>query len=61
MGGNIGTTASMVYSRKYGVSLVVMINAYHLKCIGELTERVGEITLDFLEIQNQKSQGEAAP
>jgi hypothetical protein len=51
----------MVYSRKYGVSLVVMINAYHLECIGELTERVGEITLDFLEIQNQESQKEAVP
>jgi D-alanyl-D-alanine carboxypeptidase len=54
MGGNIGTTASMVYSRKYGVSLVVMINAYHLKCIGELTERVGEITLDYLETLEKK-------
>ncbi len=48
MGGNIGTTASMVYSRKYGVSVVVMINAYHLKCVGKLTEEVGKITLDYL-------------
>jgi len=48
MGGNIGTTASMVYSRRYGVSVVVKINAYHLKCISKLTERVGKITLDYL-------------
>ena len=54
MGGNIGTTASVVYSRRYGVSVVVMINAHHLKCIGELTERVGEITLDYLETLKQK-------
>jgi D-alanyl-D-alanine carboxypeptidase len=49
MGGNIGTTTSMVHSRKYGVSVVVMINAYHLKCISKLTEEVGKITLDYLE------------
>jgi hypothetical protein len=48
MGGNIGTTASMVYSRRYGVSVVVMVNAYHLKCISKLTEEVGKITLDYL-------------
>jgi hypothetical protein len=61
MGGNIGTTASMVYSRKYGVSVVVMVNAYHLECIGELTERVGEVTLDYLETLEQKGRREAAP
>jgi len=55
MGSNIGTTASMVYSRQYGVNLVVMINAYHLECIGELTERVGEITLDFLEFRIRRA------
>lgn len=49
MGGNIGTTASMVYSRKFGVSVVVMINTYHLKCISKLTEEVGKTTLDYLE------------
>jgi CubicO group peptidase (beta-lactamase class C family) len=48
MGGNIGTTASMVYSRRYGVSVVVMVNAYHLKCISKRTEEVGKITLEYL-------------
>jgi D-alanyl-D-alanine carboxypeptidase len=60
MGGNIGTTASMVYSRTYGVSVVVMVNAYHLKCIGELTEKVGEITLDYLESEKRQKQREEA-
>jgi len=59
MGGNIGTTASMVYSREYGVSLVLMINAYHLECIGKLTEEIGEITLDYLESEEQKKQNGA--
>lgn len=54
MGGNIGTTTSMVYSRRHGVSVVVMINAYHLKCIGELTKRVGEITLEYLDTLEQR-------
>jgi len=56
MGGNIGTTASMVHSREHGVSLVIMINAYHLKCIGELTEKVGEISLDYLGSAKQVAQ-----
>jgi hypothetical protein len=38
-----------------------MINAYHLECIGELTERVGEVTLDYLETLEQKGRREAAP
>ena len=59
MGGNIGTTASMVYSREYGVSLVLMINAYHLECIGKLTEEIGEITLDYLESEEQEKQNGA--
>ena len=49
IGGNIGTTASMVYSRRYGVSVVVKINAYHLNCISNLTEKAGKITPEGLE------------
>ncbi|MBP1658042.1 MAG: hypothetical protein H6Q31_2643 [Bacteroidetes bacterium] len=39
----------MVYSRRYGVSVVVKINAYHLKCISNLTEKAGKITPEGLE------------
>jgi len=48
MGGNIGTTAAMLYSRKYDVSLAVMINTYDVKAISRLSEKLGKIILRTL-------------
>jgi len=52
LGGNIGTTASMIYSRKYKVSLVVMINSYDVKCISALSKKFGKIILRNLLIKS---------
>jgi len=49
MGGNIGTTASMIYSRNHNVSLAVMINSYDIECVFELSEKLGKVVL-----RNQK-------
>ncbi len=48
MGGNIGTTAAMVYSRKHKVSLAVMINSYNVKCVFDLSDKIGKIILRYL-------------
>ncbi len=48
MGGNIGTTSAMIYSRKHKISLAVMINSYDVKIISSLSDRLGKIVLKSL-------------
>jgi D-alanyl-D-alanine carboxypeptidase len=48
MGGNIGTTAAMLYSRKYGISLAVMINSYDVKAVSRISGKLGKIILRTL-------------
>ena len=47
-GGNIGTSAYMVYLPKYDVSIVVMINFMHGKCPDRILEDMIEITTGYL-------------
>ena len=48
MGGNIGTTASMIYSRNHKISMAVMINSYNTQCISDLSKKLGKIILSNL-------------
>jgi hypothetical protein len=49
-GGNIGTTASMIYSRKHHISQAVMINSFNGKCISSISEKFGKKVLRSLSI-----------
>ncbi len=48
-GGNIGTSASMVYLPDHKASIVVMINAFHGSCPGHILEDCIEIVVEELE------------
>jgi D-alanyl-D-alanine carboxypeptidase len=48
-GGNIGTSAYMVYLPNFQTSIVVMINSMHGKCPDRMLEDVIEIVTDHLE------------
>ncbi|MCX6827669.1 MAG: serine hydrolase [candidate division Zixibacteria bacterium] len=48
-GGNIGTSAYMVYLPEYDVSIVVMINFMHGKCPDRILEDIIEIVTDYLD------------
>jgi hypothetical protein len=52
-GGNIGTSAYMVYLPDDDVSMVVMINAFHGKCLDRILEDIVEIVTDHLRQDKQ--------
>jgi len=55
-GGNIGTSAYMVYLPDYDVSIAVMINAFHGKCPDRILENMIEIVTDYLDHGSQVSE-----
>ena len=48
-GGNIGTSAYMVYLPDYDVTIVVMINSSHGKCPDRILEDMVEIVTDYFD------------
>ena len=56
-GGNIGTSAYMVFLPEFQVSIVVMINAFHGKCPDRILEDLIEIVTDHLTSQKAKGGG----
>ncbi len=44
-GGNIGTSAYMAFLPEYSVSIVIMINAFHGKCLDRILEDIIEIVV----------------
>jgi CubicO group peptidase (beta-lactamase class C family) len=51
-GANIGTAAYMMYLPEHRLSVVLMINAFHNKCLNYITEELVSISVEYLSSQN---------